>query len=560
MVQALKSVSVLRSGSDQVRTRLKVFVPVGEAEKVDKIEAVKVDTKGELQPDEIRFTPSTVSPGRYILQFGSAKGKEFTDGLMTPENLHGRTVDLNDQKQEKDLNQDTAYIIEATDRFFGFSNDEQKVYDLLKNISDMLSRVYDRRTNSSAWALLMYLQRLGIEDDGKESVPKKIDKMLKDPAFVRMFTEYLRLKRTDRGKAEAYLQAAFQEDENAEQKKEIAKLSSKIIGISSGLPDWVVSIFPVLFTAQNILMPWFVDEREDSKKGLFSKLANMMVIINPWIGDYFTELLGNLMKEVRGIRSVSNTLFVDNNPRGKNTAGQKDIREHEGVLVDEVKLTDYNHEEYGLQKIVKEVNDASERIFGKNTTLSSLLLNGMLWLFSSKNKNYQKFAAQYVENPIFIKKLCDYLKKGEKANIDEVFKDLPGGSVVSRIILGIVKGVRSISEDTIKKVTSTFGFIYSIQNLFIPILAHVFKRGFLGGLIRFLRRANPPINDLFIDHLGNFRKEILSVLNAKMIHLFPKLDIKLGINGLVQNFKSVLGTIRGFVGNRFNKGVQPGTT
>src|SRR3989338_5205745 len=221
MVQALKSVSVLRSGSDQVRTRLKIFVPAGEAEKVDKIEVVKVDTKGELQPDEVRFTPSTVSPGRYILQFGSAKGKEFTDGLMTPENLQGKSIDLSDQKQGKDLNPNTAYVIEATDRFLGFSNDEQKVHDLLKNISDMLSRVYDRRTSSSAWMLLMYLQRLGIEDDGKESIPQKIDKMLKDPAFVKVFTEYLRLKRTDRGKAESFLYTAFQEDDNAGQKKEI---------------------------------------------------------------------------------------------------------------------------------------------------------------------------------------------------------------------------------------------------------------------------------------------------------------------------------------------------
>ncbi|GEM_PF-6080116 len=560
MVQALKSVSVLRSGSDQVRTRLRLFVPVGEAEKVDKIEAVKVDTKGELQPDEVRFTPSAISPGRYILQFGSTKGKEFTDGLMTPENLQGKSIDLSDQKQGKDLNPNTAYVIEATDRFLGFSNDEQKVHDLLRNISDMLSRVYDRRTSSSAWMLLMYLQRLGIEDDGKESIPQKIDKMLKDPAFVKVFTEYLRLKRTDRGKAESYLHTAFQEDDNAGQKKEIAKLSSKIIGISSGLPDWIVSIFPVVFTAQNILMPWFINEKEDSQKGLFSKFANMMVILNPWIGDYFTELLGNLMKEVRSIRSVSGNLFVNNNTERKNPAVHGVVQNPEGVVVDEVKLTDYNHEEYGLQRIVKDVNDAFERLFGKNTTLSSLLLNGMLWLFSSKNKNYQKFAAQYVENPTFIKKLCDYLKKGEKSNIDEVFKDLPGGSVVSRIILGIVKGVRSISEDTIKRVTSTFGLIYSIQNLFIPILAHVFKRGFLGGLIRFLRIANPPVNDLLVDHLGNFRKEILSVLNAKMIHLFPKLDIKLGISGLIQNFKSVLGAIRGFVGNRFNKGVQPGTT
>ena len=503
MVKALKSVSVLSPGIDQVRTRLKIFVPSGEAEKVDKVEAVKVDTSGELKPDEIRFTPSAISSGRYILQLGSAKGKEFADGLMSAENLHGKSIDLSDQTQERNLSADTAYIIEATDRFLGFSNDEQKVHDLLKNISDMLCRVYNRRTSSSAWTLLMYLQRLGIEDDGKESVPEKIDKMLRDPAFIKTFTEYLRLKRTDRGSAESYLHTAFQEDENAEQKKEIARLSSKIIGISNGLPNWVVNIFPVLFTAQNILMPWFVNDKEDSNKGIFSKFANMMVIVNPWIGDYFTELIGNLMKEVRGIRSISGNLFVNNN--GKNTVQNHN---HDGVIVDEVKLTEYNHEEYGLQRIVKDVNDAFERLFGKNTTLSSLLLNGMLWLFSSKNKNYQKFAAQYVENPAFIKKLCDYLKKGEKGNLDEVFKDLPGGNVVSRIVLGIVKGVRSISEDTIKRITSTFGFVYSIQNLFIPILAHVFKRGFLGGLIRFLRVANPPVNDLLIDHLGNFRKSL----------------------------------------------------
>ncbi len=448
--------------------------------------------------------------------------------------------------KKEDDGKEPVYIVENTDKYTGFSKLENIAQQALKNISDILERAHSRRTNSPSWILSLLLHSFGLAKDDYSQVKKVLEK----PDFIKSFAEYLEIKEKH-GKFAAgkFLEKSIQSSKKTElSETKIIKLCSFVKDVFENVPKPAVNIFPIVFSIQNIFMPWISDHL--LKEGtLLKKIADTMVVLNPWIGDYCAELLGNFKHEIHCIKNV------------KNTTAQQTIGvncEGGNIQVGEINLTGLNPNEYKLQKIVKKVNEGFERLLGKQNTLSSLSLTAVLWL-SGKGVNYKKFAAEYVDNPEFIKKFYHYLEGGCTKNLDTVFGKGTSQSLVAKIIMGAVRFSRSITEDFIIKTSNAFGLFYSVQNLFMPILSLFVKEGKLGTAIKILRKVNPLINELFVDHIGNFRKEILDVQRAPLSNLFPRFDIdvhlgiKKGLGNALGYAKSLFLNIRNF-GKSFGLG------
>ena len=450
--------------------------------------------------------------------------------------------------KKEDGGKELDYIIESTDSYTGFSKSESIAQQTLKNVSDILERAHSRRTNSPSWVLSLLLSSFGVSKDDYSQVKKLLEK----PDFIKVFAQYLEIKeKSGKSVADAFLEKQFQGSEKQKtplNEKKFIKLCSFVKSVLEKVPSPVVNILPIVFSFQNILMPWFSDHL--FKEGTFlKKIADTMVVLNPWIGDYCTEILGNFKHEIHSIKDVKNSTVQQ--AVGVNYEG-------ESIQVGELNLTKLNPNEYNLQKIIKKVNEGFERLFGKQNTLSSLSLTAILWL-SGKGANYKKFAAEYVDNPDFIKKFYHYLEGGGAKNLDTVFGKGTSQSLVAKIIMGAVRFSRSITENFIVKTSNVFGFFYSIQNLFMPILSLFVKEGKLGATINVLKKINPLINELFVDHIGNFRKEILDIQKAPLSNLFPRFDIdvhlgiKKGLGNALGYAKSLFLNIRNF-GKTFGLG------
>lgn len=420
---------------------------------------------------------------------------------------------------------------ENTDYFLDPKNQGECTHNVLKNVFDVLARVYDRRTNTPSWILLAALKVMGFKSINE------VEAVFKNQQFKEVFGEYFRLKKNSNSSptADKFLEEAFK---NNEQKKNLIKLAYRMVGIANSLSNTFINAFPIAFSLQNIIMPFLARGFQERPIG---KLFDFLRLINPWVGDFVAELAGNFKHELHEIRKFSNITEEVNT--------KKDQEEKEINLL--------SPEEYELQKIVKKVNEAFTRLFGKGTTISSWLLRGVLWCFGG-HEDYQKFAAKYVDNPDFIKKLYQHLKSEDKVKFDKEER------VVANIILGVVRIARSLSPQFIKNTSNIFGLPYSIQNLFMPIIAKFVHEGPLAKIIHFLRDINPLISDLFVDHIGNFRKEILDIQKEPLIDLFPKLDIQLGVvkkglSNLCASVKSLLAIIRDFSKGLYGKATKAAT-
>ncbi len=509
----LRNGTILNSGLESARELLKSLFSPEDQDKVNNINSIQVVNSPDFQPNDIKLEPT-----EGILKLGSNVGRNVFEALQELEKSH---------EPGNENKVDSSYVSEQTNRFPDLLPHEEDAQKILLNTNAILSRAYNRRTNMPAWILNLVIKKMGFSEGGYEPLQRVLTS---DSGFIKVFAEYLKLKK-EKGSAEAkqLLESAFRGDVEAEQKKKLVKLSSFVVSYTTGFASKFVSIFPIIFSVQNIAMPLFAR----AFKGTFGKVFDFVRLINPWVGDFLAEILGNFKQEIQEIKSVKN-----------NNKSAMSLDEKTENVIGEIKLTELTSDEHKLQQVVKKVNEGFERLFGKNNTLSSWFLNGVLWM-SGKEVNYQKFASKFVDNPLFIKKLYAYLKSGAK----EPFNGSTEEKIVANIVLKVVSLAKSMSPSFIENVTNAFGLPYSIQNLTMPILAKFVTEGKLSTLIHFLRDVNPIINDLFVDHIGNFRKEITDIQKEPIVdELFPSqvVDVEGVKGGIVQSIKSLWQTIRDF--------------
>ena len=521
-------VTILSAGLKPLKDYLASLLKPEEQDKIDNINSIQIVEEESLSPNAVQLESEDINGAqRYLLKIGTNVGRNVFEVLQRV-----KVLGITDEQTL-----DKSFISEDDKDFKDLLPSEIDSRQILKNVNDILARAYNRRTNMPAWILNLVIKSYVGLNDGYKSVE---DILTKDPTFIKVFAKYHSVKK-EGGDAEAikYLDSAFSGDNLEKEKRKLIKISSFVVGFSNKFPSRFIDIFPVVFSLQNIAMPLFARVF----KGTLGKVCDFARLVNPWIGDFLAEILGNFKQEINGIQSISGDI-----------KDKKITDKDNGKTLSEIKLTELTHDEYRLQQVVKKVNEGFERLFGKNNTLSSWFLNGILW-FSGKEVNYQKFASGFVDNPLFIKRLYAYLKSGAK----ESFEGTTEEKLIANIVLKVISLAKNMSPSFIENTTNAFGLPYSIQNLTMPILAKFINEGKLSTLIHFLRDVNPIINDLFVDHIGNFRKEITDIQKEPIVsELFPPvIDIEGVKGGVIQSIKSLWQTIRDF-GKRVTKyGLEP---
>ena len=503
----------------------------------------KVEIDSEAEPFHIGL-PEEVD-GKIVLKLGSQKARELFQKLKEEKGLRG------------DKNE-VYFVEEPIEKFVDLNPYEQSVHGALKSADEILDRAYNRRTNVSSWILYLILKHYGFCKDDYEPIRKIITGEKEggfDPDFIRKYANYLKLNKEDKLKAKEFIQNAFEDDNDKKQKQGLVKLVSFVLGVSDKISDGFLNWAPISYAVQNLAMPTLATF---VKKGFLGRFFHYMRLINPWLGEVI-EWFGNFKKELKDLKQElqdvydpfrENSKVQDFDSANKNS-DSKDI-------IEEVEIVKLDKEQYGLKKVVNRVDEVFDRVLGKKTTFTSLVLSGILTLFG---KDYKSFTKQFVEDDGFIKNLCKHLKNVKESVEDkqkepELSKKIFDGAkyYVAKIVLGAVSVANALPKWVIKEASDILGLIFGVQNLIMPLLAELVKKGRFSSLIPFIRDINPWLNDI-VDWVSNFRKEILDVKeqNKKIEGLLPTFSPDMVFGTVFSNLKSLWKTVSQFRTKVFGK-------
>lgn len=412
--------------------------------------------------------------------------------------------------------------------------DEENAHASLHNVADILDRAYNRRTTLTSWIIYHTFKFYGFKEDDFDPIKNT----LKDPEFAKVFAEYKRRAEIDSLDAQKFLSAAFQKEDGEVEskiKQKLVKNALFLINNYNKLNLDFVKLFPKVFCIQNVAMPFL--------KWLCPnvKLFDFMVTVNPWIYDLVSENMGNYVGEIEAIQNVSN-------PKDK--------------ILSEIKLSPLTYKEFSLQNIIKNISNGFERILGKESTVSSIIVNKVL-----KDNNYnsfQEFAKEFTEDTKddgFIKKLYEGLKESSGSDVPEnKFSNDHKKSWGAKIIWGITSFARSIPAKKIKEYSNMFGAIFVPLNLAMPLLAKVFDKGLLGFVTNSALKIFPIANELLFDNLANFRKEMLDIQketsNESIASLFPEINPKATYEACTSSLSNLYGTVKAFFNKKFSPDIE----
>ena len=232
MVQPVKSITILRTGKDSLIRHLnELDLGLPEGKKITYLDKIVVDPNSDKSVLEDSKVGELV-----ILKLSNDLGKRVLTELPQTEVL-GKEGD--------------AYVIDAKDKFLGFSEYEESVQGTLKTVNEILDRAYNRRTNVTGWVLFLYLRYFGFRKDDYEPIRSILtydpNSPEKSTDFIRKFAEYLKLREESRAKAEDFINSAFEGDSEKERKLGLVKLSCFVMNASNKLSSGFLNRFPIVF-------------------------------------------------------------------------------------------------------------------------------------------------------------------------------------------------------------------------------------------------------------------------------------------------------------------------
>lgn len=497
----LKSIKEVKSIEGGVDCKLDSFDASGEV--------LKESDPSSLENDQ------SVKKGKYhVLSLTGDKARIITE----------LRAQLNPSNQ---IMEGVHYVEEAYKKSPDFTGEEGRVHSVLTNVVEILDRTFNRRTTLTSWALLAYLKKAGLDIDDFTPIKALVEDPNKAPDFIKKYTNYLKIKSIEPSKA----LEEFTEDE-----KKIVKLFSRTTDFYNSFSMGFVKIFPIVFSVENIALPivnrissWLAGENN-----FISRTIEKFMVINPWLNE-FAESLGNYYQE---IGKLQGTLRM--------TPEEVRVEESKTKTLEEIEFSGFeNNHEYNLNKIVSKVDDAAARLLGKGNTVSSMVLGQVLRSFADEGKgSYKDFIKDYRDNPVFVKKFHNHLTTvdGDDKEVLEKWWD----KSVAKIVSGVVGVVSSFSNETLNKITNYFGIANAVVNPVVPFLSLFIRKGPIASILHFTRDVLPIFSDLFVDHIANFRKEVVEIKKVtedeEVRKLFP--DLKKGVEPFVDNITGVWNSVK----------------
>lgn len=459
-------------------------------------------------------------------------------------------VEGSDGSKEKDFSEGIHYRQIKNKETVDFTEKEKEMHTALENVNSILRRLFGRRTGMTSWILFGVLKNAGYVNFTKDDY-YQIQNDLTDPSFTRVFTEYYSRYKKDRQSAQEYIESVYKNSDIKKQK--LAGLAAKVIDICDRLPVSVVKNVPKMFCFQNVGIPlamrfltMFKMANSDSP---LIRLLDFVRTINPWLDEFGAGQMGIFKKEIEATKE--NLVKIDQ-ISNDTVQGEKINKQRKP---NSIKIVDLDIEENTLKDMMKNVNAAGDRLFGRDSTISSQVAKFLLRHY--KFGNYQDLASKTFEREEFVQKLCSQLKQSSSTKgikrLHEIYKGIdkefsnPMEKGVARAAVGIISIAKNMSEFVIEKLPKYFGIFYSPQYLFMPIITKFVKEDTTWGKIfSFVRDINPFLNDAFFDLVATFRDEILDIrrqANRETVSgLIP--DSPMNIDSVIGYSKSLFETIK----------------
>lgn len=555
-LEPIQNVEIFKSGADHTRDILR-SVSGKNREQLNNIQTISFS-------DDESKTSKALADGATEIVLTRQQHKSLVDALFEQKKGAGETSPA--------LKIDEDYAFERTNDFPAFSEYEQNVHNMIVNGTDILRRIFNRRSGIFSWILLLTLKCLGFKDlKTFEYDFEKVEKeTVKDPEFSKKFAIYYsRYRQAGKAEADKLLPQLFKVEEakegddpiqaqdriNAsERKQSAAKLYLTTINISNKIPEWFVNWFSVVFSVQNIFMPWL---SWLFPKGIFGGIFHTFRIINPSIDELVSTTVALNGDKMSNIQKICQKL---GNKKPEQFAPREQTKEQDDRRIGTITLSNLNAEGYGLKQIRDGMSAGIKRLWGfqRNATswIVTFILKGL------KFKDYSDFEQKIVKKPQIIEALYEHLKEiGESKrkdvsiakvfNIDDRIKDSKQRNV-AKGILALLVIANNVRENFLKKVPQYFGLPYSILYPVLPLLSTLIgERGFFGKLIGWVQRISPLVNDLCVDLIASAFEETDAVKTLmeteKTKGLFKNLPTESGV--LLRSLSTLMDALKRLKGS-----------
>lgn len=539
----IKNIEIFASGKKALSSLIGL-----DPEKLNKV--AKISVSDELEENNYEIKPPKKKDDLQELVLGRKLYKSVIDALF----------DEKDNQNSLQVGKD--YIVEDTEEYPFFSEQEQKIHDVLVKATGILRRIYNRRTGLFSWGLLGVLKflgfkELGLFDDDFEKIEKEI---LKDPEFTEKFSKYYLT--TKESGSEAGNKLLLELFKGNKPKQNLSKLLLVTINTSNKLKEPFIKWFPTAFSIQNIVMPWL---SWIFPKGFMGRLFNFIKIINPWVDEFVNTHTALSGDEMLTINKITEKLVCAKQDKACSVEKNDDKKEEK--VIGNITLGDSDVQGYELRQIRDSLDSGIKRLFGKQRNAASWLVTFLLNHYGFKD--YEDFEAKVVQKPQIIRALHEHLRsiKGkEDVSFAQAFdlKDKLKDSNemnVAKGILAILSITNNMPEKYIKTIPQYFGLPYSILYLTLPIINNfIGEKSFFGKCIGFIQRVSPIVNDLAVDIIASAFEEV-TLVKKVMAHnnsLFEKLPTGSGVlKRSWDMLKETLERLKVRFQTKLNHGVNP---
>lgn len=426
-----------------------------------------------------------------------------------------------------------ALHLQQTNLHDDLSPFEQTVNHSLVKVSDILRRVFNRRTGLMSWILTWSLKSAGLreidangEDQGSiNNSFTDVQNRLVDADFTKKFAKVLELTERSGNYSKSDVNDAISKIfEGDKVGQSLAKLAQFTRATSNALPKEFIKWFPRVFSIANMAVP--LVSKMFFKNSSIGHALEWVRVFMPAADEFvntYTALCGDEMNKIKEDvynpdRNKIETCHVDEDGKVCNESDAE-------YAIGTVELSEMDSEGFRFQQVRDELSSGFKRLFGRERNLVGWVVN-LAVRGQGGFKDYEDFERQVIKDPRVLHETYNHLKEKNAESSEELFDGIGerfGNSVqenTSKSFLGVMSLVNNLSEDFINKVPKAFGLPYSFFYLGSPIVSKVLNKtlgenSWLAWGFDWLSRLAPIINDCGVDILASgfeeakFSKEVM---------------------------------------------------
>ena len=491
-IKQVQNLVVLRNGLDRARKILRGAVSASDRSKVNSV-VNKINTSDDLDGKPYKIN-------------------EKSGEITLSRQLHKQVIEAILKQKPTQPDQTPDHLLEPTTKYQGLTEYEQGVQDTVNYSTDILKRVFNRRSGLAAWLFAGYAKLTGLtENDDFTSIEKEKSN---NPKFPKRAAEFAKQA------AKLYKGEEGVKFENKKQEK-LAGLIGTVRNICNVIPRWFVDNFAKCFVWVNVSSPWIA---HIFKGNLIGNIFTVLKCVNPFIDEFMS-----VYPALCGDEVLENKNILDKEKEHEDKVQKLNISSvevnHNGATVrtpiETVELLDLDKKGYEFKNTYNTLDAGVSRLV-KPRNIAGWALEK--FLKAKGFDNWKAFEKEYVKNPEVVKNVYEQLQQLASVNnksAQRAFKmgsKFPGKPIESGVASGsmaFLSIVNSLPKWLIEKAPKYFGLPFSIIYTTFPTLnVLIGEESFLGKVVGWTHRLAPLVNDFFVDIIASMFEEATTVKTA----------------------------------------------